>query len=87
MAKFQPGNPGRPVGSKNRLSRNAREAFQAVYDRLGGDDSLAAWAIANPDEFFKLYARLISVEVSGPDGGGINVIIQRFSPNNLPAKT
>ena len=84
---FQPGNPGRPKGSKNKLSRNAREAFQSVYERLGGDDSLAKWAIANPDDFFKLYARLISVEVSGPDGGGINVIIQRFNANNLPVET
>ena len=64
--------PGRPKGSKNKLGASAKDAFQAAFDELGGYEGLVAWAAKddgkNLGEFYKLYARLIPMEVTGKDG-------------------
>ena len=58
----------------NKLTKSAREAFQAAFDALNrkADDptSLTQWAKANTTEFYKLYARLIPVEHVGEGGEG-----------------
>lgn len=69
---FGPDNrpKGRPKGSPNKLTKNAREAFQAAFEGIGGATALIAWAQQNPDDFYKLYARLIPVEHVGDGGQG-----------------
>jgi hypothetical protein len=57
------------------MSRNAREAVQQVFEELGGTEAMKAWAVENPNEFFKLYGRLLPLEVTGPEGGGLIVQI------------
>lgn len=67
IGKGKPG-PGRPKGSANKTTKAAREAFALAFDAIGGAKALAKWARDNETEFYKLYARLIPVEVSGdPD--------------------
>jgi hypothetical protein len=74
--KRKPGPPpgvrhgGRQKGTPNKLTVNAREAFQHAFDEMGGPAQLAAWARMNETEFYKLFARLIPVqqEHSGKDG-------------------
>jgi hypothetical protein len=66
-----PGKPGRPLGSKNKVSASARENVIAVFTRLGGTAAMAKWAAHNKDEFYKLYARLLPIEHSGVGGGPI----------------
>lgn len=61
---------GRASGTPNKLTKSAREAFQIAFDAMGGGQSLALWAAANPTEFYKLYARLIPVEHVGDGGEG-----------------
>lgn len=65
MAKFQKGNPGRPPGSRNKVTRSAREAFALGFARLGDVDALVEWAQQpkNRTEFYRLYARLIPTDV------------------------
>jgi hypothetical protein len=53
------------------ISRTARENIIAVFTKMGGTDQMKRWAMQNQTEFYKLYARLIPVEVTGKDGDAI----------------
>ncbi len=79
---------GRPKGSKNKVTKNAREAFQRAFDESGGFTALTAWAKANQTEFYKLYARLIPVEHVGEGGEGpIQTIVKHVYESAKPAKS
>ena len=58
----------RPVGSKNKISSQAKDNIQAVFVRLGGTAAMAKWAKNNQSEFYKIYARLLPVEGPGDNG-------------------
>lgn len=65
----KPSNSGRRKGGTNKLTVAAKEAFQLAFQGLGGVDGLMEWARGNPDDFYKLYARLIPVDVQ--HGGSV----------------
>ena len=68
---------GRPKGVPNKVTQNAREAFEMAFQGLGGYGALLAWAYNNQTEFFKLYARLIPVAMAGPEGvGPMQTVVQ-----------
>lgn len=69
-----PPGPGRPKGVPNKFSGLAKENIVAVFDKIGGIDAMAVWAMENQSEFYKLYARLLPVQVQGDDEGGPVVI-------------
>jgi len=55
-------------------------AFQTSFEQIGGVSRLALWADSHPDEFFKLYARLLPPS-SHPDlDGNKDVRIQHVLP-------
>lgn len=62
---------GRPKGSPNKFTAHAKEAFQLAFEELGGVRGLVAWAKSDEarlTDFYKLFARLIPLEVTGKDG-------------------
>jgi hypothetical protein len=67
---------GRPRGSKNKLGVEAKEAIALAFEGIGGVPALVAWAATHREAFYKLYAKLIPVELhgSGPNGG-VRVVI------------
>lgn len=66
--KGQSGNPtGRRRGSPNRLTRTFREAMGLVFDRLGGEKHLLAWAKKYPTEYYRIKARMV------PPGHTVNI--------------
>lgn len=72
MAKFRKGAPrpkgaGRKPGSKNKITRTVKEAFEATFVHLQRDPrrNLLAWATKNKGnlrEFYKIAARFIPIE-------------------------
>ncbi len=68
--------PGRPKGSVTKFTANAKHAFHMAFQRIGGVRKLAEWANENPGDFYKLYARLIPVELTGHDGKALTVTFQ-----------
>lgn len=55
--------PGRPEGAQNKLTLQAREAFQMAFDAVGGVERLSAWAGENLEAFYKIYSKLIPVSL------------------------
>lgn len=51
-----------------KVSAQAKENITAVFVKLGGTAAMARWAKRNPDEFYRIYARMIPHEMTGPDG-------------------
>lgn len=52
---------------KGKLTREkVVEEFNAAFEQIGGISRLALWADTHPEEFFKLYARLLPA-ASHPD--------------------
>ena len=66
---------GRPKGALNKTTKAAKEAFTLAFQDIGGHEALAQWACENRTEFYKLFARLIPTEVSGPDGSAIQLLV------------
>jgi hypothetical protein len=64
------------VGSKNKVGQEAKEALALAFEGIGGVPALVAWAETHREAFYKLYAKLIPVELNGSaPGGAIQVVI------------
>ena len=55
--------PGRPKGLRNKTTRQVKQALLDGFDGLGGMDAFVEWAREHPTEFYKLYAKLLPLEV------------------------
>lgn len=69
---------GRKPGSRNKVTSGVKAAFTAAFERCGGVDGLTRWAQEEPGEFYKLYARLIPTEITGPDGGPVRAVFEKL---------
>lgn len=68
MARFQAGNPGRPKGVPNKLSKTVKETVLEVFHKLQEPESpvsLREWAKVEPTEFYRIAAKLIPTELTG----------------------
>lgn len=72
---------GRKKGTPNKLTVSVKEALSDAFDDLGGIESLVAWGRANPDDFYKLWVKLlpneVKAEITGADGGAIITRVER----------
>jgi hypothetical protein len=57
-------NAGRKKGVPNKLTTSVRTALETAFEKMGGVDSLVKWALLEPTEFYKLYAKLLPVQVN-----------------------
>lgn len=64
-AKFKEGNPGKPKGAKNKITKSVKEMVKAAFDELQNDKkaNLVAWAKKNPRDFYTIAAKLIPTEL------------------------
>jgi len=53
---------GRAPGSVNKTTQRVKEVIERCFENIGGEKAFATWARTHPDEFYKMYARLLPVE-------------------------
>jgi len=58
---------GRAKGTPNKLTTSAKENIACVFVRLGGYEAMTDWARDNQTEFYKIYSKLIPVELIGDE--------------------
>ncbi len=63
--KFSEGNPGRPKGAQNRLTKTVRETFAEVFNKIQSDPQIKLEAFAKkfPREFYAIASKLIPTEI------------------------
>lgn len=74
---------GRPKGIPNKSTIAAKEALQMAFEGIGGVQALTHWA-REPDnmgEFFKLYAKLLPIDMKHS-----GEIVSRVLQVELPKK-
>jgi hypothetical protein len=55
---------GRVKGTPNKVHSSIKDAVLETFRNLGGPEHMTKWASENPNEFYKLAARLIPTEVN-----------------------
>lgn len=71
---------GRPKGSGNKVSIEAKQAIALVYDKLGGVDEMLIWASDDKNKtifYTQIWPKIVALTVagSGDDGEHIHEII------------
>jgi len=85
--QFKKGNPGRPKGAQNRLSKSVKETVLEVFQKLqepGSVVSLEEWAQKEPSEFYRIAAKLIPTDIKADvkHTGKVILQIKRGQGNN-----
>ena len=74
-SRFKKGNTfgrrGKPVGTKNKVTVQVKQALVECYEGMGGLENFIEWGKKNETEFYKLFVRLLPMEVMGAGGGPI----------------
>ena len=73
MAKFAPGNPGKPVGAKNKVTQALREQILLALDESGGVEYLKFLAQKEPTAFAGLLGKVLPMQVTGEDGRALEI--------------
>jgi hypothetical protein len=78
--QFSKGNPGKPKGAKNHITKTVKETVLSVFNELQDDNeaSLIAWAKKKPGEFYQIAARLIPTELKAdmPEGTEFSITLK-----------
>ena len=75
---FKPGMPrpegaGRKKGQVNKITKSVKEALAEAFENMGGIPSLVRWGRLNPGVFYKLWVRLLPIQVTNTVGTPIKV--------------
>lgn len=64
--QFKEGNPGRPEGATNKITRTVKEAFIHAFNELQQDPkvNLVSWGKTNPTKFYEFVRAVMPTEVS-----------------------
>ena len=78
----QPRSPGRPKGSRNQITMTVKRAIEAAFEGIGGVENLTAWAREHPTDFFKLYVKLLPIDVRAElkHSGAVTIIVETGVP-------
>jgi hypothetical protein len=76
---------GRKKGTPNKTTADVKAALVAAFDQMGGVKSLTEFAIANPGEFYKLWAKLLPSEVKATVDGTVRLELVEEILDGVPA--
>ncbi len=65
---FQEGNTfgeGRKEGSKNKLNIDIKNAFDIVFNEMGGEKALLDWAKGHKGRFYEIWAKMNPKKLEG----------------------
>lgn len=68
---------GRSKGTPNKQSLAVKQCIVNAFENIGGVANLSVWAEANQTEFYKLWGKMIPHEVTGEDGGDIQITVKK----------
>jgi hypothetical protein len=71
---------GRQIGTPNKLSPSAKEAFQHAFEANGGVERLVEWIKEDPDNervFYQIYSKLFPVDVNPAVRGDVTFTWKR----------
>lgn len=80
--QFGKGNPGKPKGATNKVTRELKEMILGALDKAGGEDYLVAQAHENPNAFMALVGKVLPMQLKGEVNGNMNVTILTGIPND-----
>lgn len=82
--------PGRPKGSQNKTTREAKDAIAEAAEVLGGAARLVEWVREEPanERIFwgTIYPKLLPVQLKGTGENGEHLINGSITVNFVPAK-
>ena len=64
---------GRQKGTPNKTTAKVKEAMKLAFEGIGGVPALIEWAEDNQTEFYKLFVKLLPVQVDANVAGSIAV--------------
>lgn len=74
---------GRAKGTPNKTTALLKDAILLAATNAGGKDGLVGYlqiqASENPGPFLALLGKVLPMQVTGEDGGAVQVVINRFS--------
>lgn len=69
---------GRPKGSQNKVSKEAKEMIAKAATKLGGIDRIVAWAKEAPENerafWTSVFPKLVAVQVNGTGANGEHLV-------------
>ena len=68
---------GRQKGTPNKTTAKVKEAMELAFEGIGGVPALVEWAQDNQTEFFKLFAKLLPVQVEANVDGKLDITWQK----------
>lgn len=72
--KTMPKGPGRPKGSKNKLTMDIKQMVIAALDKAGGEKYLLKQANDNPNAFLTLLGKVIPTQISGDKENPLEIV-------------
>jgi hypothetical protein len=80
-----PKTGGRKPGIPNKTTASVRAALEEAFDKLGGVPALVAWGKTKPDEFYKIWVKLLPQDINHSGGITAEITVLRVDEDGKPA--
>lgn len=70
---------GRTKGTPNKMTVAVKSAIMNAFEKVGGEDYLVTVAKDDPRTFCTLLGKVLPMEVTGDEGGPLQVIVRRYA--------